>query len=166
MLPVLRTVEGRGRVHPLPSAQATPSKPGPTGQGRTSGWGVHRDPRGLARSPGWTDGDGMDGARSRALEGRKPAGKEAALCTDLCTRCGGTGGDGGETQNARHECARPLCRGQRRDWRPPVTAETGVVVLITQRRPGLSEPGAVPGPVCTVSAAWLSTDSPGTCGRS
>ncbi len=68
-------------------------------------------------------------ARFRCLGPTEAAGQRPVLCTDLCTRRGGTGGDG----QARRGPAHPVRRGQCRRRRPGETTETLVVLLITQR---------------------------------
>ena len=42
----------------------------------------------------------------------------------------------GETEKAQDDCAPQVCRDQRGGRRQSVTAETGVIWLITQRRAG------------------------------
>jgi hypothetical protein len=63
---------------------------------------------------------------------RKPADHWPDLCTDLCTRRVGMGRDEGDAEG-RHGCVPPVRRGQRHRCRPGETAETPVVLLITQR---------------------------------
>jgi hypothetical protein len=71
-----------------------------------------RDPR----SPSWTA-------------------QEPALCRDLCTRRGGPGRDWGHGALATCAPGYSVEVGRRRDRRPRVTVETGVVWLIAQRPP-------------------------------
>jgi hypothetical protein len=56
------------------------------------------------------------------------------MCARICARDAAGHAETGETQKARYDFMPQICRGQRGERRPTETAETRVVVLITQRR--------------------------------
>jgi hypothetical protein len=76
--------------------------------------------------------DRLERARSRRLEGWKPAGEEP-FCKPLCKPDASGRCETGEMQKNRDNLTPPIRTGQRDDQRLPETAETYVVVLITQR---------------------------------
>ena len=61
---------------------------------------------------------------------------ERLICARICARDAAGHAETGETQQDWDDFMPLVGRGQHGDQRPPETAETHVVWLITQRRPG------------------------------
>ena len=88
-----------------------------------------------------TPESGRSAVRSRVasltLEGRNPQFRNR-ICARICARDAARQAETEETRKTWGDFAEQTCQGQGSNWRLPEIAETGVVRLITQRRPALS----------------------------